>query len=166
MEEIFRNFQFEFTLFSGRLRIFWGLAGGQATADATAFIIFVWFDKFRLICWLFGVCCTCVCVKNVQIHHVHSKILLLKKEIDRKKRRRRQEMKLTCCWILKLLLVVVLLLFVLKLLLLLTARGDSNAEFMVCCDKCDADVCKSHWSESGSSQGPSLQINNKNKMKH
>lgn len=73
---------------------------------------------------------------------------------------------LTCCWILKLLLLlVVLLLFVHKLLLLLTARGDSNAEFMVCCDKCDADVCECHWSESGSSQGPSLQINNKNNEK-
>lgn len=68
-------------------------------------------------------------------------------------------MELTCCWILKLLLLlVVLLLFVLKLLLLLTTtREDNKAEFMVCCDKCDADVCESHWSESGSSQGPSLQ---------
>lgn len=30
-----------FTLLSGRLRIFFDAAGGHATADATAFIIFV-----------------------------------------------------------------------------------------------------------------------------
>lgn len=52
----------EFTLLSGRLRIFFDAAGGHATADATAFIIFVWFKEFWLICWLFGdCCCTCVC---------------------------------------------------------------------------------------------------------
>lgn len=33
--------QLKLTLFSGRLRILLGLTGGQATADATAFIIFV-----------------------------------------------------------------------------------------------------------------------------
>lgn len=47
------------------------------------------------------------------------------------------------------------------LLLLLAARGDSNNGFMDCCDKCDADVCDSHWSGSGSSQGPSLQMKRK-----
>lgn len=53
----------ELTLFSGRLRIFFDAAGGHATADATAFIIFVWFEVVWLICWLFGDCC-CTCVWN------------------------------------------------------------------------------------------------------
>lgn len=33
---------------------------------------------------------------------------------------------------------------------------------MDCCDTCDADVCDSHWSESGSSQVPSLKQKQKN----
>lgn len=61
-----------------------------------------------------------------------------------------------CCGIPKLLLFVILLLFVLILLLLFAARGDNNSGFIDCCERCDADECDSHWSGSGSSQGPSL----------
>lgn len=106
-------------------RIFFDAAGGQATADATAFIILDWDWMFTICWWDVAACCCCCCWDN-------------------------------CCewpnefpvW-------------------LPTVRGDNNAGFIDWCDSCDDDcdkwVCDIHWSDSDSSQGPSLnQKNQKN----
>lgn len=106
------------TLLSDLRRIFFEAAGGQATAEATAFIIFVWDWIFEICWWCDGEFCNCCC----------------------------------CCWWLNMLDV-----------LPATFRGDSRAGFIDWCDRY-GDACDSHWSDSGSSHGPSLQIVRNNQI--
>lgn len=101
------------TLLSDLRRIFLDAAGGHATLETTAFIIFAW-DWMVGSCWWF--CCCCCCDP--------------------------------CWWCDP------------NWFGVLPATGDRSAALIVWFGRweaCDSCVCEIHWSDSGISQGPSLE---------
>lgn len=101
------------TLLSDLRRIFLDAAGGHATLETTAFIIFAW-DWMVGSCW--WLCCCCCCDP--------------------------------CWWCGP------------NWFGVLPATGDRSAALIVWFGKweaCDSCVCEIHWSDSGISQGPSLE---------